>query len=349
MAIDISTNTSKLNKQVLANAVSNAAYLSLGADVIDAAQGSAAMIGTGEKYTFTLFAPSAKNYDGSDKATFEGTLTDVVSKAVELEVGRTYSKIKAADLDRANINWEGLGSDAAVEIMNERVAKVVKEDMGKMPTLVETNVKGLLKASAKLAAVKKGKQYGFASPVIIGEIAGSGTTLLPCTAPGAMTVDSVKVWNISNLLSMDLPSNTSIQSSVTCDIALPASGKNYSVATASGMTAGNVYVFKSGSNYYTVYATSATSGICAPVAAAVTGATGVADVMEPMIIRIDKAQAYKDFGAWLECDEKVTVEGVTLGLTKKRGNLSDKEYLYEMANCSGVADPAKVRLVWFKV
>ena len=331
-------SSTKLNKQVLANAVSNAAYLSEGADVIDASQGSAAMIGTGAKYAFTLFKPSAKNYTSGMK---DSDLADVGVSSIDLEVGRTYSHIKCADIDKANVNWEGIVSDMAVEMMNTRVEQVVKEDVLQMPTIVAGGVSDLLKTSAQLASLKKGKQIGFADGLIIGDIAASGTTLLPCTAPGAMDVDAVKVWNISALHAMNLPKSTALATTVTASIATDG------VVTSTGLVAGNIYVFKKGNEYYTVVADSATSGKTRKPSAAVTGATGVNSDCACMIVRTDKAQAYKDFGAWLDADTKVTVEGVTVALTKKFGNLSDKEYLYELANASGIADASKSRVVWY--
>lgn len=343
MAIaNLSNGLASLVETIVKAGVVNSAYLTRGAKRIplDQMKGKRA----GESYSFVIdqiTAAYSNALDSNGKVAM-GSLGAPVK--VTLKIGYAGVKVSLGAISKALElgDWNELAKEIGAELVNTFELNTLIADMGNVGHEFVTNVKGLAKASATLAATYKDKQYGFASPIVIGEIQGEGRNLQPVTIEPQWGVGlEGKVFNIGELRSMNMPlieGNTSVTIAHT---------KNAATATLTGATAGKCY--KKGD--LVVYATSATAGV-------VLSGKGNANLSEtaaegdnyaPVLIRIDQAQAWGDAGDCLDgADNKSSIEGITIAQSEVKQGGFAVNHEFAMAGAGGVAVADKVKVVWLK-
>lgn len=343
MAIaNLSNGLASLVETIVKAGVVNSAYLTRGAARIpvDQMKGKRA----GDTYSFVIdqiTAAYSSALDSNGKVAM-GSLGAPIK--VDLKVGYSAVQLSLGAISKALElgDWKDLAKEIGAEIVNTFALNTAVADMGKVEHEFVNDVKGIAKVSATLAATYTGKQYGFASPIVVGEIQGEGRNLQPISIEPQWGVGlEGKVFNIGELRSMNLPT-ISGDTSVTI-----AHTKDAETATLTGATAGKCY--KRGT--LVVYATSATTGtvIAGKGNATVSAGAADGDSYAPVIVRIEGAQAWGDAGDCLDgADNKTPIEGITIAQSEVKQGGFAVNHEFAMAGAGGVANANKVKVVWLK-
>lgn len=343
MAIaNLSNGLASLVETIVKAGVVNSAYLTRGTSRIpvDQMKGKRA----GDTYSFvidnvTATYSSALDNNGKIAMGAMGAPTKV-----DLKVGYCGSKVSLGAISKALElgDWKQLSKEIGAGLVNEFALQTAVADMAGMAHEFVNNVKGIAKASAVMAASFQGKQYGFASPIVTGEIQGEGRNLQPISIDPAWGVGlEGKVFNISELRSMILPTIVG-DSNVTI-----AHTANAGTATLTDATAGCCY--KKGS--LVVYATSATAGtvLLGKANATLSATAAETDNYAPVIIRVEGAQAWGDAGDCLDgADNKHSEEGISIAQSEVKQGGFAVDHEFAMAGAAGLANPSKAKVVWLK-
>jgi len=344
MAIaNLSNGLASLVETIAKAGVVNSAYLTRGTVKVpvDQMKGKRA----GDEYSFVLdniTATYSSSLDQNGKVQLGsiGAPTKVTLKVgysgTQLSLGAVSKSLELGD-------WSGLAKEVGATIVNEFSKQTALADMAKVENEFVNDVKGIAKASAVMAASFQGKQYGFASPIVVGEIQGEGRNLQPIgiDPPWGVGLEG-KVFNIGELRSMILP-NIVGDTDVTI-----AHNNNAATATLTGATAGCCY--KKGN--LVVYATSATAGIviCGKGNATLSATAAEGNNYAPVIIRVDGAQAWGDASDALDgADNKMSIEGVTIAHSEVKQGGFAVNHEFAMAGAAGIATPSRAKVVWLKV
>lgn len=349
-AIDFSANLGKLVETIAKAVVVNSAYLTRGASKVPVDQMKGKQVGG--KYSFNIPNIEAQYSTALDS---DGKVAlGSVSAFTTVELGVAYSGVKmplgaltkALELG----DYNELAKEIGAEIINKFVAGTSVTDISKIKAqVVASSEKELAKASAKLAATYTGKQYGFADPVVIGEIQGEGRNVQPINVAPEFGIGlEGKVFNINELRTQNL-----MESAALAGVFAGASKTVGQEATLAGATAGKIYISEDAQGKATsiVVATAANKGTVLFGTTPNGSSTAVASVggYRPIIMRIDGAQAFGDAGDCLDgADSKITVGGITIAASKvKKGGFA-VDYEFAMAAVAGVADADKFGIVWMK-